>query len=135
MPGFEISYHSRLRGPISSGAIFHQVDAYEEDVAKELADEGERIVRQSLHATLRMPTGVLESGVGTRALAGNRYELHSNMHIPYAHWIEGSGSRNDPVTVFPGYHNFEDTEEALEIVKRKIARRVLKEHRARGQLT
>jgi len=28
--------------------------------------------------------------------------------LPYGPWLEGVGSRNSPVTIFPGYHSLED---------------------------
>ena len=133
--GWEINFRSRIRGPIESGAIHRHVREYESDVAKAIADEGEDMVKASLDSTMRHPTGHLMSGVGTKRLSWNRWELHSNKHIPYDHWIEGTGSRNSPVTVFPGYHNFATTEERLGLKRGNIARKILRRHRARGRLT
>lgn len=136
MAGFiEINFNSRLRGPISSGAIHRHVRDYESDVAKAIADEGLGMVKASLDSTMREPSGHLMSGVGKKKLAWNRWELHSHRHIPYAHWIEGTGSRNSPVTIFPGYHNFALTEERLNPKRSAIGRKILARHRARGRLT
>lgn len=132
--GFQINFNSRVAGPISSGAIHRHVRDYESDVAKAIADEGEDMVKEHLMGTLRTQTPVLMRGVGTKRLAWNRWELHSHKHIPYAHWIEGIGSRNAPVTIFPGYHNFAITEERLKAKRSGIARKILRRHRARGRL-
>lgn len=133
--GFRIDFNSRMSGPISSGAIHRHVREYESDVAKAIADEGEDMVKAHLDSTLRHQTPHLMLGVGTKKLAWNRWELHSHKHIPYAHWIEGTGSRNAPVTRFPGYHNFQITEERLKLKRGGIARKILRRHRARGRLT
>lgn len=133
MTGFEIRFISRVRGPISSGAIHQHARDYEADVAKAIADEGLDMVRESLNATLRVQTPVLMRGVGSKKLAWNRWEIHSHKNIPYAHWIEGTGSMN-PVTRFKGYHNFALTEERLKQKRGNISRKILKRHRARGRL-
>lgn len=132
--GFQMNFNSRVRGPISSGAIHRHVRDYESDVAKAIADEGLDMVKKSLNSTLRHQTPHLMKGVGNKRLAWNRWELHSHRHIPYDHWIEGTGSRNSPVTRFPGYHNFALTEVALKGKRGAISNRILRRHRARGRL-
>lgn len=133
--GFQINFTSRIRGPISSGAIHRHVRDYESDVAKAIADEGLDMVKDHLNSTLRHQTPHLMTGVGNKRLAWNRWQLHSHRNIPYDHWIEGTGSRNYPVTSFPGYHNFAITEERLKAKRSNIARKILRRHRARGRLT
>lgn len=134
MPGFEMRWDSRLRGPISSGQIHRHVAEYEHDVAEELAEESERMILKRLGQVLRHPTGYYESRIDTRQLAANRYEIHDS-DVVYGPWLEGTGSRNSPVTIFPGYHTFQTVEIAMKRKRGNIGRRVLRRHRSRGRLT
>lgn len=133
MPGFEIRFSSRLHGPISSGEINRHASDYEEDVAEEIANEGEKMVLSRLSHVLRHPTGYYESKISTRHIGPHRYEIHDT-GVVYGPWLEGTGSRNSPVTVFPGYYTFRIVEQKLKAKRHNIARRVLRAHRARGRL-
>lgn len=133
MPLFEVRYTSRLRGPISSGAIHDHVADYENEVAEALAEESEDMVLNRLSHVLRHPTGYYESRISTRKLAANRYEIHDS-GVVYGPWLEGTGSRNSPVTVFPGYHTFQTVKMAMKHKRKNIARRILRRHRSRGRL-
>lgn len=132
MPQWEITFRSRLRGPISSGAIHRHVAEYEEDVAQTLAEEGENLVLAALGTSLRHPTGYYESRITSRAIGHNAYEVHDS-GVVYGPWLEGTGSRN-PVTIFPGYHSFQRAGAILRLKRGGIARRILAQHRARGHL-
>jgi hypothetical protein len=122
-----------VQGPISSGAIHDHVDDYSADVAEALADEGKEMVHKQLRRVLRNPTGYYESHIDTRPLSSTRYEIHDNDMV-YGPWLEGTGSRNSPVTVFPGYRTFRIVEENLKRKRSGIARRILRQHRSRGRL-
>jgi hypothetical protein len=135
MPEFAmVEFKSRARGRITDGMIFHDVAAYEHDVAKALGEEGEKIVLRKLRKVLRHPTGYYESKIAHREISENRYEVHDG-GVVYGHWLEGTGSRNYPATIFPGYHTFEEAELELKKKRSSVARRILKEYRGRGLLT
>lgn len=133
MPSFEINFRSRTRGPITDGRIHQHVAEYEEDVAEALADKGEEMVLSRLGHVLRHPTGYYESHIDTRPIGVHRYEVHDS-GIVYGPWLEGTGSRNSPVTIFPGYHTFSVIKEQLKRKRSGIARRILRQHRSRGRL-
>lgn len=132
--GFELRFNSRLRGPISSGQIYQHVDEYESDVARELAEETEDTWLSRLHGSLRHQTPHYTTQISKRQIAHNRWKVHDN-GVVYGHWLEGTGSRNSPVTRFPGYHALEFTEGAMQARRSNIARKILRQHRARGRLT
>lgn len=134
MSGFEIRFKSRSQGPISNGSIHDHVADYEEDVAEALADAGQRLMLARLAKVLRHPTGYYESRIDTRQIGHNRFEVHDS-GIVYGPWLEGTGSRNSPVTRFPGYHSFSIVEEQLKRKRGGIARKILSQHRSRGRLT
>lgn len=131
--GFEMRFNSRLSGPISSGEIHRHVDDYEADVAEALAKEAEDTWLYALNSRLRHQTPYYTTKISKRRLAHNRWKVHDS-GVVYGHWLEGTGSRNAPVTIFPGYHSLEDTENAMQAQRGGIARRILRRHRARGRL-
>ena len=56
-----------------------------------------------------------------RYMSGNRIEprgsswvVHDDIAKPYGPWLEGVGSRNAPVTRFPGYHALAEAAELAE---------------------
>lgn len=129
----EVRFSSRLRGPISSGAIHRHVDEYEADVARELAEETEDTWLYTLNSRLRHQTPFYTTRIDKRQIGHNRWKVHDN-GVVYGHWLEGTGSRNSPVTVFPGYHSLEHTEAVMRGRRGNIGRRILRQHRARGRL-
>jgi hypothetical protein len=130
---YHISFRSRTQGPISSGAIHKHVRDYEKDVAEELGEEAERAWRDFLNSRLRHQTPYYMTRIDTRRLAWNRYKIHDNGVI-YGHWLEGTGSRNSPVTRFPGYWSMRDTKAEMKMRRRPIAEQILEQHQARGRL-
>ena len=66
---------------------------------------GDRVHRR-LATVLRHPTGYAESRVHTERVGDGVRTDMSN--LIYGLWLEGVGSRNSPVTRFPGYHTFRD---------------------------
>jgi hypothetical protein len=132
--GYEVSFKSRIKGPISDGRIHQHVAEYEEEVAEALADEAESLVLTNLMTSIRNPTPDYWTRIRTRKLSSNRYLVHDG-GVVYGPWLEGTGSRNSPVTIFPGYASFERAEAELKRVRRNISRNILREHRSRGRLT
>lgn len=134
MPGITVSFRSTQRGPISDGRIFHQVDAYEHDVAEAIADETQDVVLRKFNSRIRHQTPYYTTTIDTHEITSTRYSVRDNGVI-YNHWLEGDGSRNSPVTIFPGYHAWEETEIEMKHKRRAIGRRILREYRSRGMLT
>lgn len=130
---YHISFRGRAQGPISSGAIFKHVRDYQADVAKELADEAEETWLSTLNSRLRHQRPYYTTRIATKRLAFNRYMLHDNGVI-YGHWLEGTGSKNSPVTRFPGYWSMRDTKADMRAGRSFIAEEVLREHQSRGRL-
>lgn len=132
---YHISFRGRVQGPISSGAIHKHVHDYQADVAKELADEAEQLWLDLLNSRLRHQRPYYTTRIATKRLAFNRYQIHDN-GVVYGHWLEGTGSRNSPVTRFPGYWSMRDTKHDMGqgLTRNYIAERVLEQHQARGRL-
>ena len=129
----EISFNSRVSGPISSGRMQKDVAAYEHDVAEAIAEFGEKTWVHNLEGSIREPTPYYWTRIDTRELSPNRYEVHDH-DIVYGPWLEGTGSRNAPNSIFPGYRSLARTKESVRRRRGGIARRILREYRARGKL-
>jgi hypothetical protein len=133
--GYHISFRSRASGPIESGAIHRHVRDYEKDVAEELAEDAHAAWLDRLNSRLRHQTPYYTTQVDKRQVAWNRWKIHDNGVI-YGHWLEGTGSRNAPATIFPGYWSMRDTKAEFGRGGQRyaIAERVLSQHQARGRL-
>lgn len=130
---YEISFNSRVGGPISSGKMQRDVAAYEHDVAEELADMAEETWVRNLQGSIRNPTPYYWTRIDTRPLGANRYEVHDH-DIVYGPWLEGTGSRNTPNSIFPGYRSLARTKESVRRRRGGVARRILRRYRSAGKL-
>lgn len=133
--GYHISFRSRASGPIQSGAIHRHVRDYEKDVAEELAEEALAAWELKLDTRLRHQTPYYRTQTTKRRVAWNAWKIHDN-GVVYGHWLEGTGSRNAPATIFPGYWSMRDTKADFGrgTLRRDIAEEVLAQHQARGRL-
>jgi hypothetical protein len=130
---FEIKFKSRVRGPISDGRMARYAAEYSHDVAEELADQAKKEWVSNLRGSIRHPTPHYWTKIATRELTETRYEVHDH-GIVYGPWLEGTGSRNSPVTIFPGYHSQERAEATMDRRRGNIARKILRRYRAEGKL-
>lgn len=132
---YHISFRSRAQGPISSGRIHKHVRDYEKDVAEELAEEALAAWEFKLDTRLRHQRPYYRTQTTKRKIAWNKWKIHDN-GVVYGHWLEGTGSKNSPVTRFPGYWSMRDTKADFGRgnLRAEIAEEVLVRHQARGRL-
>jgi hypothetical protein len=130
VPGFDVRVNSHARGPWTDGRAGRNLHAYSDDVEYQVARRGEQMVDQRLRQVLRHPTGYYQSKISVDR-AGDRYKVHDGGVI-YGPWLEGTGSRNSPVTRFPGYFTFRRTKALLDRQAPQIARELLARYRSRG---
>jgi hypothetical protein len=130
----EITFRGRVHGPISDHRMEHDFQAYEHDVAEALAEDAERIWVRNLQGSIRHPTPYYWTRIDTREVTSTRYQVHDH-DIVYGPWLEGTGSRNAPDSIFPGYHALARAKEMAKRRRSGIARRILKRYRAEGKLT
>ena len=95
----------RLSGPIVEGKAPEIVDTMLVGAISEVADYAKFEVLSQLHAVLQHPTGHYESQITDQTISPTLHRIHDSGVI-YGPWLEGVGSRNYPVTRFPGYHTF-----------------------------
>src|SRR5688572_24813417 len=88
-------------GPILSGRASHLIGELEREIELETAREAERLIHLHLGNVLRRPTGYYQSQIGIRGAPGGLEVTDSG--VVYGPWLEGTGSKNFPVTRFKGY--------------------------------
>ncbi|MEU5596820.1 hypothetical protein [Streptomyces sp. NPDC020298] len=118
------------RGPLFDGRTAAALHAYSDEISLRIAEEGEKLIRQRLHTVLQHPTGYYESRISVDR-AGQGYRV-SDGNVIYGPWLEGTGSRNSPVTRFPGYATFRRTKPLVDKRAREIAVRLLARYKAMG---
>jgi hypothetical protein len=108
-------------------------DAYSHDVAEALAENSQDAWVGNLQRSIRHPTPYYWTQIDIRQVSSTRYEVHDH-DIVYGPWLEGTGSRNSPNSVFPGYWSLARAKETMKRRRGGIARRILRGYRSSGRL-
>jgi hypothetical protein len=122
MPDFELVGNVHTTGPLFDGRAERAVDAFTDEVEKELAQEANRRVHRELHRVLRHPTGYYEAHVLAEPVAG-RWRVHDS-GVVYGPWLEGTGSRNH-TTRFKGYQHWRRVKALMERDAPRLVRDML----------
>lgn len=117
------SYNVTYSGPLFDGRAAQAVDAACRAIEQEVAQEGARFVQSFLGTVLKHPTGYYQSQISAKP-AGMGWLVHDS-NVIYGPWLEGVGSRNSPVTRFPGYFTFRKVTPVLNRASTQIAERVM----------
>ena len=133
MDAWEISFRGRSRGKITTGEMDREAAAYSREVAEELAEESQDTWVDTLQRSIRLPTPYYWTQIDIRQISPTRYEVHDH-DIVYGPWLEGTGSRNSPNSIFPGYWSLARAKVTMERRRGGIARRILREYRSSGRL-
>lgn len=133
MGSWEINFRSRVHGPISSGQMIRDAAMYSHDVAEEIAETAEETWVRNLQGSIRVPTPYYWTRIDHREITPTLYEVHDH-DIVYGPWLEGTGSRNAPDSIFPGYWSQARAKEEVKRRRGGIARRILRGYRGRGKL-
>jgi hypothetical protein len=101
-----MTFTVELHGPFFDDAVWDQhMRTFMSNATMDIADQGTKELRTAMVATFRHETGLYRSTVKTREQAFGTAVIDGQGTV-YAWWLEGVGSRNSPVTRFPGYHLF-----------------------------
>ena len=93
----------RLTGPIFDVRAELYTRAMIDEVRDRVADAAMDAWQSALEHTIRVDRGRYRSQLNI-ATRGRDLVLNDHRSV-YGPWLEGTGSRNSPVTRFPGYHN------------------------------
>jgi hypothetical protein len=132
MVAFQIRVNATRSGPLRDGRFARAARQYANDIEYAVALHGEKLVKQRLHQVLKHPTGYYESRIGIDRSRGG-YTVNDSRVI-YGPWLEGTGSRNAPVTRFRGYATFRRVKPIVDRDAHRIAIQLLNRYQARGLL-
>lgn len=118
------------RGPLFTGKTAAALTAYADQVSYKIATYAEDQIRQRLPQVLKHPTGYYQSRI-TVDRSGDGYMV-SDGGVVYGPWLEGTGSRNYPVTVFRGYSTFRRTKALVDRKAPAIAQELLGRYKSMG---
>lgn len=95
------------RGPLFDGRVEQAVAEAKETSEKRVATLGASMVRTRLNGVLKHQTPYYRFRVVAQPDRPG-WKI-TDQGVIYGHWLEGTGSRNAPVTRFKGYHSFKIT--------------------------
>lgn len=101
-----MSTEVHFNGPMFDGRAVEQLGKMCTDVQKTVAEAAEDTWQSLMDASFQHPTGAYQSHVNI-AHDGPNLVVNDGWpesRLEYGPWLEGVGSRNSPVTRFPGYH-------------------------------
>ncbi|MFC8862654.1 hypothetical protein [[Kitasatospora] papulosa] len=132
MPEFRISVNMNRTGPIRDGRFQRAAGQYSNDLQYAVALHGEDLVQQRLRQVLKNPTGYFQSRITVERGRGGYVVTDGG--VIYGHWLEGTGSRNYPVTRFRGYSTFRRVKPLVDRDANRIGRELLARYQSRGLL-
>lgn len=130
MPSFRIRVNANGRGPLFDGRAQRALQDYQDQVDYRVATEAEDMVRQHLGRSIRVRTPYYETRIGVERSSRGGYDV-TDHGVIYGHWLEGTGSRNYPVTRFRGYRAFSRARALIQRQAPGIARRLLSRYTRR----
>jgi hypothetical protein len=128
----EVHAEVEVSGPLFDGRAPRVMDEYAQAVVDDVAEQGFRDIGFTLVRVLKHPTGYYQSQIRNRPLGPKTRVLYDNRVI-YGRWLEGTGSRNTPVTKFEGYFTFRRVALALRRKAKPIAEMTLRRYLGRLQ--
>jgi hypothetical protein len=118
MPGARVEF----KGPFfEAGRRSAVMRKLERDTQDEIDAYAVDLIRTLLGEVLKHPTGYYQSQI--KAHRHTTHTIIDDDRVVYGPWLEGTGSRNYPVTRFRGYHTFRRANQILPEKAHAIARR------------
>ncbi|MFD5697445.1 hypothetical protein [Streptomyces lasiicapitis] len=114
-------------GPLFDGRAARAMQDACDDAREDIAEFAEEHALALMGAAFRHPTGYYESRVTTTRVSGDTSLVH-DQGVVYGPWLEGVGSRNSPVTRFPGYFHWRRTKALVAARGPQIAERAVQRH-------
>lgn len=121
----EVNATIKMKGPVLDGRAPGILDDFTQTAVDEVAEQGFKDISFTLTRVLKRPTGHYQSQIRNRPIGSMARVLYDNRVI-YGHWLEGTGSRNAPVTRFEGYFTFRRVAQGLKRKAPQLAQRTLK---------
>jgi hypothetical protein len=113
-------------GPMFNGMAKAAARQFTREASLEIAKQGQQMWVTTLNRSMKNPTGYYVSQIQINR-QGNDNTVHDS-GVVYGPWLEGTGSRNSPVTRFKGYHSMRKVRAKLDRMSPAIAERVLQRY-------
>lgn len=123
-----MSTNVTMSGPLFDMRAEHDVREFITEALDQVAAQASSNVHTNLDTSIRHPTPYYETQIRTERVDEDTRSVNDR-GIIYGPWLEGTGSRNSPVTRFPGYHSFSRARTLLEsqiprLIERSVRRMV-----------
>jgi len=118
----DIDIDTNTRGPLWRHSVPRLLEQAADEIEDEAGEQGIRILRTEFNRVLRKQTPYYVTRLRSRRVGG---DVVLDNPVIYSAWLEGTGSRNAPVTRFAGYHVFARTARRLDVMIRRIGDRVI----------
>lgn len=115
------------RGPVFDGRLAAAIRRGASEAVWEIAKTGRGQLGVQFIKVFKNPTGYYESQTEAERVSDELAVIHDN-DVIYGPWLEGTGSRNYPVTRFRGYWSYQIVTQQLNKVAGPIAERVITRH-------
>lgn len=103
----------KLKGPIFSAPKRAEVmNSMRAGIKRSISEHAWRTVMGILATDIRNPTPIYQTHIIIDNRQDDAWQVTDQGLVPYNYWLEGTGSRNFPVTRFKGYHAFQRAYEA-----------------------
>lgn len=132
MTDFQIRVNATRTGPFRDGRFQRAASDYSDQLQYAVALHGEELVDRRLNQVLKKQTPYYRTKITVRRARGG-YEV-TDQGVIYGPWLEGTGSRNYPVTRFRGYATFRRIKPIVDRDANRIAIQLLNRYQARGLL-
>jgi hypothetical protein len=103
-----------MHGPMLDGRAPGIIAQSCDEMAKDVAELGNVMVRTNLNTVLRTQTPIYRTLIAAKKEASGQWKVWDGGRIVYGPWLEGVGSRNYPKTRFKGYFTFRRTTQQLQ---------------------
>ncbi|MEW2420441.1 hypothetical protein AB0911_07845 [Streptomyces nigra] len=116
-----------FEGPLFDGRAQRAMDEACDDAREDIAEFAETHALTLMGMAFRNPTGYYESRITTSRVSADTSLVH-DQGVVYGPWLEGVGSRNAPVTRFPGYWHWKRTKALVADRGPQIAEQAVRRH-------
>lgn len=121
-----IVVHVEKSGPVFDGRAAIQLDRACEEIERRVAVLGASMVRTELHRVLKVETPYYR--LQNEARPDPPGWKIWDRGVIYGSWLEGTGSRNSPVTRFRGYSTYRRTTQVIDRRAGTIAEYTMREY-------
>lgn len=101
-----------VSGPLFDGIADHEAEQFTVEANQQIAAQAYADWMAYLNASIKHPTPYYETQINIYEEDPHR-RVVNDRGIIYGPWLEGVGSRNSPVTRFPGYHSLRKAVQAV----------------------